>query len=57
MTSIGDTSGYSTGWFAPTRSFSNARTVSWDVNVTDLKGRQWWEVMVVPSSFSPGIAD
>ncbi|MEM8746198.1 MAG: hypothetical protein AAGF91_05820 [Actinomycetota bacterium] len=57
MTSIGDTSGYSTGWFAPTRSFSNARTVSWDVNVTDLKGRQWWEVMVVPSSFSTGIAD
>jgi hypothetical protein len=56
MTSIGDTSGYSTAWFAPKQSFSGATQVWWDVNVTDLGARQWWEVMLVPTSFSAGVA-
>jgi hypothetical protein len=56
MTSIGDTSGYSTGWFTPKQTFSTATTVSWDVNLTDLKARQWWEVSIVPSSFRSGVA-
>ena len=55
MTSIGDTAGYSTGWFAPKESFHGDRTVSWDVNVTDLKHRQWWEVSIVSSSYYSGI--
>ena len=56
MTSIGDTSGYSIGWFSPDADrngradvFSSADTdtISWDVNVTDLGNRQWWEVVLV----------
>lgn len=56
MTSIGDTDGYSTGYFSPKQSFSSARTVSWDVNMTDLGSRQWWEVLIVPTSFSSGVS-
>ena len=56
MTSIGDTSGYSTGWFTPKQTFTGATQVSWDVNVTDLKARQWWEVAIVPASFNSGVA-
>jgi hypothetical protein len=56
MTSIGDTSGYSTGWFAPRQTFSSETVVSWDVNVTDLKARQWWEVSIVPATFRSGVA-
>jgi hypothetical protein len=56
MTSIGDTAGYSTGWFSPKQSFTGATQVSWDVNVTDLGARQWWEVMLVPTSFNSGVA-
>ena len=56
MTSVGDTSGYSIAWFSPDADgdgrpdvFSAADTdlVSWDVNVTDLGARQWWEVVLV----------
>ena len=57
MTSIGDTSGYSTGWFSPKREFADATVVSWDVNVTDLGGRQWWEVAIMPSSFRTDVAE
>ena len=39
MTSIGDTAGYSTGWFSPKQTFTNATKVSWDVNITNLLGR------------------
>ena len=31
--------------------------MSWDVNVTDLGARQWWEVAIVPASFNSGVAD
>jgi hypothetical protein len=55
MTSIGDTSGYSTGWFSPKQTFLGATEVSWDVNVTDLGVRQWWEVAIVPASFRSGV--
>jgi len=55
MTSIGDTSGYSTGWFEPKQTFSNVSRVSWDANITDLGGRQWWEVAIVPASFNSGV--
>jgi hypothetical protein len=56
MTSIGDTSGYSTGYFAPKQTFTNATRVSWDVNITDLGARQWWEVAIMPASFNSGVA-
>ena len=56
MTSIGDTSGYSTGWFSPRTVFTTEKSISWDVNVTDLKNRQWWEVSVVPVTFYSGVA-
>jgi hypothetical protein len=52
MTSIGDVDGYSIVWFAPKENdFSRAeqRTVAWDVNITDLGGRMWWEVSIVPT--------
>lgn len=55
MTSIGDTAGYSTGWFSPKQTFIGATEVAWDVNVTDLGARQWWEVSVVPSSFDSDV--
>jgi hypothetical protein len=50
MTSVGDTSGYSIAWFAPKQTFQGGThtTVSFDVNVTDLGNRQWWEVSIVP---------
>ena len=50
MTSMGDVDGYSIVWFAPPQQFSRSeqRTVSWDVNTTDLGGRKWWEVSIVP---------
>lgn len=52
MTSMGDVDGYSILWFSPNQDFnrSEAKTISWDVNVTDLRGRQWWEVSIVPKS-------
>jgi hypothetical protein len=55
MTAIGDTSGYSTGWFSPKQPLVNVKRVSWDVSVTDLLARKWWEVSVVPASFYSGV--
>ena len=55
MTSIGDTAGYSTGWFSPKQTFTNATQVSWDAGITDLGGRQWWEVSLMPASFNSGV--
>jgi hypothetical protein len=50
MSSMGDVDGYSITWFSPAHSFRGGfhKSVSWDVNVTDLGGRQWWEVSIVP---------
>jgi hypothetical protein len=56
MTSVGDTSGYSTAYFEPRQTFTGSSSVSWDVNVTDLMDRQWWEVAIVPASFNSGVA-
>jgi hypothetical protein len=52
MTTMGDVDGYSIVSFSPDQTFTAATTdrVSWDVNVTDLGGRQWWEVVIVPLS-------
>lgn len=55
MTSIGDTAGYSTGWFTPKQTFSMVRRVAWDVNVTNLGARQWWEVAVISASFDSNV--
>lgn len=54
MTSMGSVSSYSIVGFAPDRVFdrSEVNTVSWDVNVTDLGDRQWWEVVVIPAGTS-----
>ena len=49
MTSIGDTAPYSIGGFAPAEEFVGVREVRWDVNLTDLGGRQWVEVAIVPA--------
>lgn len=66
MTSIGDASSYSVGWFEPDADHdgvgdvfnrADVDTVAWDVNVTNLGQRQWWEVIIVPASYSSGIAD
>lgn len=50
MTAVGDTAGYSTAFFTPKTTFINERSVSWDVNITDLGARQWWEVAILPLS-------
>ena len=55
MTSVGDTAGYSTAWFSPKATFTGVRQVSWDVNVTNLGARKWWEVAVMPASFDSGV--
>lgn len=55
MTSIGDTAGYSTGWFSPQQVFTTETQVSWDVNVTNLLARKWWEVAIIPTSFDSGV--
>lgn len=47
MTSVGDTSGYSIAWFSPKQTFDRVRSVSFDVNLTNLGTRQWWKVGVV----------
>ncbi|MEM9038274.1 MAG: hypothetical protein AAGD33_00125 [Actinomycetota bacterium] len=52
MTTMGDVDAYSVVWFSPDATFDSHDTVSWDVNVTDLGGRQWWEVAIVPADFS-----
>ena len=59
MTAVGDFSAYSIAWFEPAQTFvrGDVTTISWDVNVTDLGQRQWWEVIVVPASYTSGIAD
>jgi hypothetical protein len=59
MTSVGDASSYSVAWFEPKQTFTRGAVtkVSWDVNVTDLGSRQWWEAMIVPAAYESGIAD
>lgn len=59
MTAIGDWTGYSIGWFSPPGTFTagDVTTVSWDVNVTDLGSRQWWEMTIVPAAYSSGVAE
>ena len=47
MESVGDTSGYSVGWFSPKQTFGSVKEVDFDVNLTDLKARKWWKVGVV----------
>ncbi len=51
MTTMGDVDGYSIVWFSPNQTFDaqEYNTISWDVNVTDLLKRQWWEVSIVPA--------
>ncbi len=50
MTAMGQVDGYSIVWFTPNRQFSRSthKKISWDVNVTDLGGRKWWEVAIIP---------
>ncbi|MEM7339189.1 MAG: hypothetical protein AAF467_11105 [Actinomycetota bacterium] len=50
MTSIGDTSGYSIGGFAPKQTFQGIREIRWDVNITQLGNRQFTEVKVIPAA-------
>ena len=50
MTTMGDVDGYSVVWFTPIETFTNVRRVCWDVNLTNMGNRQWWEVAVQPVS-------
>lgn len=45
-----DTSGYAITAFSPKQSFSNLSRVCWDVNLTDLGGGKWFNVVFVPES-------
>nr|MDP9464432.1 hypothetical protein [Actinomycetota bacterium] len=37
-------------WFTPNKIFNSSQSkVSWDVNVTNLLARKWWEVAVIPA--------
>ncbi|MEO0495266.1 MAG: S-layer homology domain-containing protein [Actinomycetota bacterium] len=49
MTSIGSTAGYSIGSFTPHQSFVDVVEIRWDINHTDLGGRQFPEVKLIPS--------
>ena len=55
MSSVGDVAATTIAYFSPKPTFNNVRRVSWDVNVTELGARQWWEVSVVPASFNSGL--
>lgn len=50
MTSMGHIDGYSIVAIAPDRSFTDASRVCWDVNLTDLGQRQWWEAHLIPEA-------
>jgi hypothetical protein len=50
MDAIGDTSGYSIGWFSPKQVFDHVDSVAFDVNLTNLGDRKWWKVGVVSLS-------
>jgi hypothetical protein len=50
MSSLGHVDSYSIAWFSPNQSFNGQTKVSWDVNVTDLMARQWWEVTIVAAN-------
>jgi hypothetical protein len=50
MTSMGDVESYSVVWFSPNQTFTNIHRVCWDVNLTNMGNRQWWEVSVQPVS-------
>jgi hypothetical protein len=49
MSSMGDVDGYSVAWFSPNQTFNGQDRVAWDVNVTNLLNRQWWEVAIIPA--------
>jgi hypothetical protein len=44
------TTGYAHVDFAPNQSFSDVSRVCWDQNLTELGGRKWTQVVVVPES-------
>jgi hypothetical protein len=50
MTGMADVDGYTILSFSPNRSFRNVREVCWDVNLTDLGGRKWTQVILVPEA-------
>jgi hypothetical protein len=47
MTSM-NTTGYAQVNFAPTEPLTDVRKVCWDQNMTDLGGRKWTQVVIVP---------
>jgi Ca2+-binding RTX toxin-like protein len=49
MTSMGDVDGYSIVAFSPKRTFTTARRVCWDQNLTDLGDRKWVGVHLIPA--------
>ena len=59
MISEGDASGYSIAWVSPNQTFSmsGAASVCWEVNLTDMGTRQWFEVGVIPASAPDMFAD
>lgn len=50
MTSMGDVDGYSIVAFSPATAFTDLNEVCWDVNLTDLGARKWWQMVVVPEA-------
>jgi len=44
------TEGYGQVDFSPNQSFSNVRRICWDQNLTDMGGRKWTQVIVLPES-------
>jgi hypothetical protein len=47
MTSVGDTSGYSIAYFSPKQAFNSVKSISFNVNLTNLGDRKWWKAGVV----------
>lgn len=42
--------GYGQVDFSPRQSFSNVKKICWDQNLTDMGGRKWTQVVVIPES-------
>jgi hypothetical protein len=48
MTSMGDIDGFTVVAFSPRQTMQDVTSVCWDVNLTDLGARKWFEVTIVP---------
>ena len=44
------TTGYGIAWFAPTQTFNSPTRVCFDINLTDLAGGEWAQMVIAPAA-------